>query len=151
MFQLKECIFLTKAHEISTFWTFHCLSEVVQIPETPIQSVQRSLNLLFQRTIFLIFPHFQKYLNPQFRTKKLVNSVFYHPCSSRLASQGYTFLYSFKLLRVLHLHNACWIFSDLYIPTCMVKIFQFMVFTVLENHWIYAFLFMPQSPIHNSC
>ena len=87
---------------------------------------------------FLIFSHFQKSLNSQVRTKKLVNSVFYHPCSSRLASQGYIFLYFFKLLRVLSLQNACWIFSDLYIPTCVGKHFQFMVFTFLENHWIYA-------------
>ena len=29
----KETYFFwTKAHQISTFWTFHCLSEVVQIP-----------------------------------------------------------------------------------------------------------------------
>ena len=99
-------------------------------------------------TIFLIFPHFQKHLNPQVRTKKLVNSVFYHSYPSRLAAQGYIFLYFFKLLRVLSLQNACWIFSDLYIPTCVGKIFQFMVFTFLENHWIYAFLLMPQFPTH---
>ena len=29
----EEMYFLdTKAHQISTFWTFHCLPEVVQIP-----------------------------------------------------------------------------------------------------------------------
>ena len=29
---MKKCIFWTKvAHQVSTFWTFHCLSEVVQI------------------------------------------------------------------------------------------------------------------------
>ena len=95
---------------------------------------------------FLIFPHFQKYLNPQVRTKTLVNSVFYHTCPSRLASQGYIFLYFFKLLRALSIQNPCWIFSDLYIPTCVGSIFQFMVFTFVENHWIYAFLLMPQSP-----
>ena len=33
MFSLRECDFWTKtAHEISTFWTFHCLPEVSQIP-----------------------------------------------------------------------------------------------------------------------
>ena len=33
MFQLKECIFWTNvAHRISTFWTFYCLSELVQTP-----------------------------------------------------------------------------------------------------------------------
>ena len=33
-----------------------------------IKIVQRSLNFLFQRTLFLIFPHFQTYLSPQVRT-----------------------------------------------------------------------------------
>ena len=34
MYLLDKCIFWTKvvAHQISTFCTFHCLSEVVQIP-----------------------------------------------------------------------------------------------------------------------
>ena len=49
------------------------------------QSIQRSLNLLFQRTPFLIFPLSQKYLNTQVKTNKLVNSVIYHPRPSRLA------------------------------------------------------------------
>ena len=127
MFLLKQCIFWTKAHQISTFWTFYCLSKVVQIPhvifettsqllykfcttlyylswnisvkrkwdflETPIQSVQRSLCLLFQRTLFLIFPRFQKCLNPQVRINKLVNSVFYLPCPSRLASGIQPFIF----------------------------------------------------------
>ena len=87
-----------------------------------IQSLQRSLNLLFQCTFFLIFPHFQKYLNPQVRTKKLVNNVFYHPCPSRLASQGY--ISGIHLLRLLSLQNACWIFCDLYMPTFVGKIFN---------------------------
>ena len=119
--------------------------------ETPIQSVQRSLNLLFHCTLFLMFPHFQKSLNSLVRTINLVNIVFYHPCPSRLASEIHSIkLYFFKLLRVLSLQNAWLIFSDLYIPTCVGKIFQFMVFTFLENHWIYAFLLMPQSPTQNS-
>ena len=128
MYFLDKCIFWTKvAHQISTFWTFLCLSEVVQIPhlnfearsqllyklctillyrswnisvkckwnflETPIQSVQRSLNLLFHCTLFLMFSSFQKYLNPQVRTNKLVNSVVYHPCPSRLASGIHPFIF----------------------------------------------------------
>ena len=32
--------------------------------QTAVQSVQRSLNSLFQRSRFLMFPLFQKYLNP---------------------------------------------------------------------------------------
>ena len=33
-----------------------------------------------------MLPRFQKYLNPQARTKKMVNSVFFHACPSRLVS-----------------------------------------------------------------
>ena len=62
---------------------------------------QKILNLLFQHTFFLMFPHFQKYLNPQVRTNKLVNSVVYHLCLSILASGIHP--YFFKLLRVLSL------------------------------------------------
>ena len=71
--------------------------------------MQTSLNLLFQRTLFLMFAHFQKYLKLQARTNKLVIKVFYHPCHSRLAS-GIHLSYFFKLLRVLSLKNACWVF-----------------------------------------
>ena len=94
------------------------------------QSVQRSLNLLFQHTLFLMFSLFEKYRNPQVRTKKLANSVFYHPCPSRLASGICP--YFFKLLRVLPLSRMLVEFSDLYIPPCVGKSFQYMVFT-FEN------------------
>ena len=77
-----------------------------------------------------MFPLFQKYLNTQVRTNKLVNSVVYHLCPSILASGIHP--YFFKLLRVLFLLNACSIFFDLYIHPCVGKNFQFMVFT-LEN------------------
>ena len=100
--------------------------------ETPIQSVQRSLNLLFRCTLFLMFPHFQKYLNLQVRTKKLVNSVVYHTCPSRLVSRVHPFIF-FKLAGVVSLSRIRWIFSDLYIPPCVGKIFQFMMLTFLEN------------------
>ena len=73
---------------------------------------------------FSNIPSFSKISNPQVRTKKLVNSAFYHLCPSGLASQGYIFLYFFKLFRVLSLQNACWIFSDLYIPTLWEKFFN---------------------------
>ena len=65
------------------------------------KSVQRKLNLLLQRTLFLMFPLFQKYLNSQVRNSKLLNSVVYHSCPSRLASGKDP--YFFKLLRVLSL------------------------------------------------
>ena len=48
--------------------------------------------------------------------------------------QGHILLYFFKLLRVFFsFQNACTIFSDLYIPPFFRKLFQFMVFTFLEN------------------
>ena len=75
------------------------------------------------------------------------NSVFYLPCQSRLASGIHPYNF-FKLLRISSHQNVYWILSDLYIPTCVGKIFQFMVFTFLENHWIYAFLLMSQSLAH---
>ena len=48
--------------------------------ETPMQNVQRFPSPLFQYTLFLMFPLFQKYLKPQVRTNKIVNSVVYHAC-----------------------------------------------------------------------
>ena len=77
-----------------------------------------------------MFPLFQKYLNPQVRNIKLVNSVVYHSCPSRLTSWKHP--YFFNLLRVLSLSRMLVDFSDLYIPPCVAKRFQFMVFT-LEN------------------
>ena len=82
---------------------------------------------------FLLFPLFQKYLNPQVRTSKLVNSVVYHPCPSRLASGIHPFIFIWRPYGFTSFQNACWIFSDLYIPPCLGKSFQFMVFTFPEN------------------
>ena len=75
-----------------------------------------------------MFLLFQKYLNPQVRTNKLVNSVVHHLCSSRLASEIHTYL--FKLLRVLSL-------SEMLVEFCLTCIFhhvweKFMVIK-LEN------------------
>ena len=80
-----------------------------------------------------MYPHFQKYLNPQVRTNKLVNSVFYHPCPSRLASVIHPFIFLWTPSSFISPENAYLIFSDLYIPTCVGKIFQFMMLTFLEN------------------
>ena len=95
------------------------------------------LNLLFHQSFFVMFPLFQKYLNPQLR----INSVIYHPCLSGLASMinPFIFLYTpfFKLSLNFNfftsLQNSCWIFSNLYIPLCVGKSFQFMLFTFLKN------------------
>ena len=61
--------------------------------ETPIQSEQRCLSPLFQRTLFLMLLLFRKYPNPQARTNKMVNGVVYHPCLSRLASTIHPFIF----------------------------------------------------------
>ena len=93
--------------------------------ETPVQGVQRSLNLLFQRTLFLMFPLFQKNLNSKFRTNKLVKSVVYHPYLSRLASRIHPFIFLETPSGFVSLKNVCLIFSNLF--------FQFMVFIFPEN------------------
>ena len=77
-----------------------------------------------------MFSLFQKCLNLQVRTNKLGSSVFYHPCRSRLASGIHH--YFFKFLGVLSLSRMLVEFSDLCIPPCVGKIFQFMVLA-LEN------------------
>ena len=77
-----------------------------------------------------MFPLFQKYLNPQVRTRKLVNNIVYHPCPSRLASGMHH--YFFKLHRIFSLSRMFVEFSDLCIPPCVGKIFQFIVF-ISEN------------------
>ena len=112
------------------------------------QSVKRSLNLLFQHTLFLMFPLFQKYLNTQVRTKKLVNSVVYHLCPSILASGIHP--YFFKLLRVLSLSRMLVQFS----LTCIFHHVWEKIFNLWCSHQkmnlIYAFLLMPQFSTQNS-
>ena len=80
----------------------------------------RSLILLFQCNLFLKL---------QVRTNKLVNSVVYHPCPSRLASgRGTSFHIALNSLG-FYLSRMLVEFS----LTCVGKMFQFMVFTFLEN------------------
>ena len=77
-------------------------------------------------------PSFSKIFKPIVRPNKLVNCVFATLVLQDYC-QGYIFSYFFKRLRIKSFQNACWIFSDLCIPTCVGNIFQFMVFTFLEN------------------
>ena len=67
-FQNSFCYQKTVKKKTGFLWNFL---------ETPIQSVQRCLNPLFQRTLFLMFLLFQKYLNPQVRTNKMINSIYF--------------------------------------------------------------------------
>ena len=76
---------------------------------------------------------------------------FYHLCPLRLASGEYILSYFLKLPRVLSLKNACWISSDLYISTCVGKMFQFMVFIFQENALnlcIFTNIPVPHSKLH---
>ena len=93
--------------------------------ETSIQSIQRCLNPLFQYTHFLMFPLFQRYLNPNVRTKQCCLP----PLFFKIFLKDTSFYIS---LRVLSLQNGCWIFSSLFIPSCVGNIFKSMVFTFLE-------------------
>ena len=99
----------------------------------PIQSVQRSLNLLFQRTFFMMCTLFEKYRNLLVSINKMGNSVVYHPFPSRLASRLHPFMFFKAPQGLISPQDACWIFSNLYILPCVGKIFQFMAFTFLEN------------------
>ena len=95
-----------------------------------------------------MFPLFQKYLNTQVRTNKLVNSVVYHLCPSILTSWIHP--YSFKLLRVLSLSRMLVQFSLTCIfQQCVGKIFNLWC-SHWKTNWIYAFLLMPQFPTQNS-
>ena len=54
----------------------------------PQYKVYRKASIFYFKAPLLMFSLFQKYLNPQVRTNKLINSIVYHPCLSKLAS-GY--------------------------------------------------------------
>ena len=101
--------------------------------KTPIQNVQMCLNPLFQRIFILVFSLFQKYLNPQVTSNKVVNSVVCSSCPSRLASRIHPFIFLSTSWGCISLQNACWIFGKLYIPSCVGKTFKFMMITFLGN------------------
>ena len=110
-----------------------------------IPSVQRSLNLLFQSTLFQMLPLFQKYLKLQIRTNKMVNSVVFHSCPSRLASGINP--YFFKLLRVLFISRMFVKFSlTMYVPPCVWKFFPFFgvhIRKCIESMHFYSCLSSP--------
>ena len=103
------------------------------------QSVKRSLNLLFQHTHFLMFSLFQKYFNPQVRTNKLVNSVVYHLCLSILASGIHP--YFFKLLR-FYLCPEC-LFSFLWLKYSTMCGKKFPIYGAHIRKWIESMHFYP--------
>ena len=107
--------------------------------EIPIQSIQKSLNLLFQCTMFLMFPLFKKYPGQNQQSGK--QCCLPH-LSFKISLKDTSFNISLNsLLRVLPLstmlvafsHNACCIFSNLCFSPCARKNFRVLVFTFLEN------------------
>ena len=96
----------------------------------------------FNTSFFLMFPLFQKDLNPQLRTSKLVNSVVYHPWPSILAL-GYILIslnsLGFYLCPECFL-NFLWLVE---------KSFQFMVFAVGNplNLWIFTHVLVLHSKL----
>ena len=75
--------------------------------ETPIQNVQRCFRPLFQHTLFLVFPIFQKYLNPQVRNNKMAFPIL----ALQNQPQRYILSYFFKLLRALSFYRILVEFS----------------------------------------
>ena len=90
-----------------------------------------------------MFPLFQKYLNPQVRTSKLVKSVVYHLCPSILASGIHP--YFFKLLRVLSCSRVLVQFSLTCIFHHVWKKNQFTVFTLENELNLCIFIHVPLS------
>ena len=115
-------------------------SQVEQIPKIP-------LPLLFLLTLL-----FWGYLNSMIRINKMVNSLDYHPCPSRLASRihPFIFLYTHEGFISLSLQNACWIFSQTLIFHHMWEKFSNLwSWHSWKMHWFEVFLLIP-FPTQNS-
>ena len=83
--------------------------------------------------LFLMFPHFQKYLNPLVRTNKLVNSVFLPPLYFKISLRDTPFHLSLISLGFYH----CTMLVEFSL-TCIFqhvweKFCQIIVLTFLEN------------------
>ena len=100
---------------------------------------------------FSLSPLFRGYLNPQVSISKMISSVDYHPCPSRLASRIHPFIFYI---------NSLWLYlspefllnflSNMYIPPCVGKSSKFMVFIFLENALNLGIFTHPPLPIQNS-
>ena len=82
-------------------------------------------------SVFLLTPLFWGYLKSQVRINKLVNSLDYQPCRSKLASRIHPYFNS--LGRYLSPECLFNFLSNFYIPPCIGKIFKFTEFKFLEN------------------
>ena len=78
-----------------------------------------------------MFPLFQKYFNPQFRTNKMLNSCL-PPLSFKIRLTDTSFHISLNSVG-FYLSRMLVEFPNLYIPPCVGEFFQFLVFTFLEN------------------
>ena len=69
------------------------------------------------------------------RINKMVNSLDYHPCPSRLASRIHPFIFLYTHEGFISLSPECLLnfLSNSYIPSYVGKIFKFMELTFLEN------------------
>ena len=101
--------------------------------ETPIQSVQRSLNLLFQRTFFMMFSFLKKYLNPQVRTNNICKQCCLPPLSLKISFRDTSFHISLISLGFYLFPECLLSFLWLVYSTMCGKFFQFIVFTFPES------------------
>ena len=59
----------------------------------------------------------------------LFSTLLFQDTTSRI----HPFIFLWTPYGLISLQNACWIFSNLYIPPCVRKFFWFISFTFLEN------------------
>ena len=105
------------------------------------KAYREALILYFNAPFFWFFSHFQKYLNPQVRTNKLVNCCL--PLLSFKISLRDT---SFRI----SLNSSGFYLSRMLVEfslTCVGKMFQFMVFTFVEKAFnVFIFTHAPSLP-----
>ena len=70
-------------------------------------------------SLFLLTPLFWGYLDFQVKISKILNSLDYHPCPSRLAPKMYPYLGPYSSLQ-----NGCWIFLKLLYSTICGENFE---------------------------
>ena len=80
--------------------------------ETPIQ-VCRGASILYCNALFFFLCW--RYLKPQVRINKMVNSIDYYPYPSRSASKVHPFIFLKTTSGFISFQDACWIFSETFI------------------------------------
>ena len=118
--ELSEFFLLPKNNKKLTGFAWNLL-------ETPIQSVKGCLNPLFQYTHILMFPLFQKYLNPRLEPKNGKQCCL-SPLPLKINLKDISGFNSFGL----YLFPEC-LLNFLFLYRECQKRFKFMVFRFLEN------------------